>query len=178
VHAGDAALADVEARTTAERRLETLLAPDGATDEAAVSTLWLLSREEWDAAHSAVLARFVKHRAQPPADDAWQQSRVREAFLLFILVDRIARMVKAESVRESAIGEDGALKIEPHQGARWIEACMEMVARDGRNVALGFEELAGDAEDEILKIASLMDALIFAEIGDAAPAEWLAAALA
>jgi hypothetical protein len=57
---------------------------------------------------------------------------------------------------------------------------METVARDGRNVALDFEELAADAEveGEILKIASLRDALIFAEIGDAASAEWLAAALA
>jgi hypothetical protein len=70
VCAWHAALADGDARPTAERRLETLLAPDGATDETVVSALWLLSREEWDAAHSAVLARFVKQRAEPPADDA------------------------------------------------------------------------------------------------------------
>jgi hypothetical protein len=56
---------------------------------------------------------------------------------------------------------------------------METVACDGRNVSLDFEEVAADAEeDEILKIASLRDALIFAEIGDGVPAEWLAAALA
>jgi hypothetical protein len=92
---------------------------------------------------------------------------VRKAFFLFILVDHTARMVKAESGRKAPFGEDGALKVGQHKGAR-----------DGRNVALGFEDLAADAQDEILKIANLRDALIFAEIDHAAPAECLAAALA
>jgi hypothetical protein len=61
--AAHATLADGGARTAAERRLETLLALDGATDEAAVSALRLLSHEEWDPVHSAVLARLGKQRA-------------------------------------------------------------------------------------------------------------------
>jgi E3 ubiquitin-protein ligase UBR4 len=178
VYAGHAALADGEARRAAEVRLETLLQPGGMAEEAAVCALWLLSREEWDAVRTAVLTRLVKQRARAPVDDAWQQPHIREAFFLFILVDRIARMVKEETGKPAAFGENGALKVGPHKGAPWIDAWMETVARDGRNVALGFEELAADAEDEIFKIGNLRDALIFAEIGAAEPTEWLAAALA
>jgi E3 ubiquitin-protein ligase UBR4 len=177
VYAGHIVLSEAETRKAAELKLDGMLSA-GPSDEAAVLALWLLSREEWDAVRKDVLERLLKEKVRTPADDPWETKEVKEAFLLFILVDRISRLVKSESGNEVARKENGAIKIGPHKGAQWIEEWLGRVAREGKNVVGEFEEFAEDAEAEILVIGSLRDAVLFAEIGSVDAADWVRAALA
>jgi E3 ubiquitin-protein ligase UBR4 len=176
IYAGHIVLAEGDARKAAETKLDGLLA-GGAADEAAVLALWLLTTEEWDAVRTGILQRLVKQKVRAVADDPWETKELKEALFIFILVDRISRLVKAPSGCEVARKETGAIKIGPHKNARWVETWLEKVAGDGKTVVSEFEDFAKDAEDEILVISTLKDALLFAEIGSIEPSDWLASAL-
>jgi E3 ubiquitin-protein ligase UBR4 len=177
VYAGHVVLAEGDARRAAEVRLEGLLA-GGPADEAAVLSMWILTREEWAAVRPEILQRIVKQRVKAVGEEPWETKDLRDAFLMFILIDRIAELVKAESGIEVVKKENGALKVGAHKGAAWIEAWMTRVASDGRNLVAEFEEFAQEAESTLLTIGSLADAILFAKIGSIGPADWIAAALA
>jgi hypothetical protein len=177
VYAGHVVLAEGDGRRAAEGKLEALLA-GGSAEEAVVLGLWLLTREEWDAIRAEMLQRLVKQRVRAVADDPWETQELREAFLMFILVDRVSRLVKAESAAPAVRKENGALKVGPHKAAQWIDAWMGRVASEGKNVVVEFEEFAQDGEAEIWATGSSRDAFEFAEIGSVNPSEWIVAALA
>jgi hypothetical protein len=75
-----------DSRRAAEGKLEALIA-GGSADEAAVLALWLLTPEESHPIRAEMLQRFVKQRGSAVADDPRETHELREAFLMFILVD-------------------------------------------------------------------------------------------
>jgi hypothetical protein len=164
-------------RGKAASRLDHLLASGEAVDEAGVASLWLLSSEEWAAIRVVVLQKLLRLRVKAPGDDLWATKGVRDAFLFFMLVDRMQQMIKRESGVAPTFKEGGGLAVVSHQNAQWIADFMKRAVQDGRELAREFEELATRAETEWLTIDSLRDAVRFANIGAVEPDEWVRAAL-
>jgi hypothetical protein len=177
IYAGHVVLNEGDMRSKAEGRLDHLLGAGDSIDEAGVASLWLLSREEWVAIRVIVLQKLLRLRVKAPGDDLWATKGVKDAFLFFMLIDRMQQMIKRESGVAPTFKEGGGLAVVSHQNAQWIADFMKRAVQDGRELAREFEELATRAETEWLTVDSLRDAVRFADIGAVEPDEWVRAAL-
>jgi E3 ubiquitin-protein ligase UBR4 len=124
------------------------ITPGANAEEEAVRTLWSVGLREWQTMRAGVLAKIVKEKG------ATEWAKVKQAFVFFIIVDRMQGLLKREC-------DD------------WVAEFMNRAESDGPGLAAEFSEFADFAEETIFVLENLESAWALADVGEGNPEEFV-----
>jgi hypothetical protein len=150
-------LGEGDTRKAMETKLGRLLESGENVEEAAALSFWILSLEEWSAIRLGVLKNLLRLKAKQMTEDLFGGSKgVRDAIFMFLLVNKVQRLVKTMSGIPAVVAGNDLIEVRNHTGQKWLAEFFERILEQGSTVTKEFEDLSGEL-DEILVMTALSD---------------------
>ncbi|OHT01588.1 hypothetical protein TRFO_07483 [Tritrichomonas foetus] len=140
--------------------------PNTSPIDSIVLSLWILNLEEWDFVKLSILKSLLKS-AIPKLDEVKDDEifdKIKNSLILYIIINKIHSMIKVPSGNEPVTNENGKILVKDHKEEKWLHEFYDKINKEGFQLANQFIEFSEEVEDEILEIADLKSAFVYAEI--------------
>ena len=155
-----------ENRHTYESNLQALIDTDKEPEESLILSIWLLSLEEWESIKILLLKQLLKKITfKKNEDDLF--SKFKYSFILFIIINRIQKMIKVKSNIQSTLEEEGLISIQQHHESEgWLSNFFKQINYKAYQLTVEWSDFNGEIEEKIMKINDLHTAFIYSDIND------------